>query len=454
MSLSSLLSIARTALLTHQRAVDVTGHNIANASTKGYTRQRLNLVAATPLHHPQGFIGRGVEIAGIERPRNAFLDSTFRQENGALAQFGTLRDALGEIEATLGEPSAFGLAASLDAFWSSWGDLANTPLSGALRAVVRGEADQLATQFQALSGRLDQVRSQELEKLRGEAAEVNRLLVQVADLNRQIVAAGGSGNNAPDLLDARDRILDELSQYVQINTVANGDGSIRVFGGDALLVDRAMFESIDVASDPYGLVNVEVVGGEQLKVTSGRFAAHLDLMNTAVPRIRGRLDDLAQALVEQVNTLHRSGATLAGVPAGDFFDPTKVTAATISLAAGVRLSSDAIAAGSGSGPGDGSVALGIAALRDARISGLGNSTMAEYYATIVSDVGQDVRAAEGFLTAQDVLVSNIDTQRQSESGVSLDEEMVNLILNQQAFAAAARLVTVADEMIQEVLRMV
>lgn len=454
MSLSSLLGIARSALQMHQRAIDVAGHNIANASTEGYNRQRLNVTTATPLMHPQGFLGRGVEVSGIERPRDEFLDTSFRRENGALAQFATLRDALGEIENAFGEPSEFALAAQLDAFFSAWSDLANNPLSSAVRSVVQSEGRQLTEFMNGLAGRIDAVQSQTLEQLRADIGDVNSSLKQIADLNRQIAAAGNGGTNAPDLLDKRDGLLDRLSEYLPITVVENNDGSIRVIGCDSLLVDGGATRPLEIASSTSGAVSVKVSDGPSLDLTAGKFAAHVDLINNVIPRVASELDGLAAALVEQVNTLHSSGYSVSGEPAGDFFGRWNVTAATISLATDVAASPDAIAAGTGSGPGDASIALNIAALREARLPSLGNRSIAEYYATMVTGVGSEVREADGFATAQDVLVANIQACRQSVSGVSIDEEMVNLIMHQQAYTAAARLVTVADEMLQEVLRMV
>lgn len=454
MSLSSLLSIAQSALQVHQREVDVAGHNIANASTEGYTRQRLNVSAATPLMHPQGSLGRGVQITGIERPRDDFLDNAFRRESGTLAQFATLRDALGEVENAFGEPSEFALAAQLDAFFSSWSDLANNPLSSAVRAVVQSEGRQLTDFMNGLAGRIDAVRSQTVEQMRAGIGDVNLFLGQIADVNRQIAAAGNGGTNAPDLLDKRDSILDQLGEYLPITVVKDRDGSIRVIGGDSLLVDGGATRPLEIMSSPSGDVTIRVSGGPQLDLSSGKFAAQADLINNAIPRVVSQLDGLAATLVEQVNTLHSSGYTVTGEPVGDFFNRSNVTAATISLAAEVAASADAIAAGTGSGPGDASIALNIAALRETRLPSLDNQSIAEYYATLVGGLGSEVREADGMATAQDALVANVQARRQSVSGVSIDEEMVNLILHQQAYAAAARLVTVADEMIQEVLRMV
>lgn len=453
MSISSLLGIARSALSAQQRAVDVAGHNIANASTEGYTRQRLRLIPARPLRHPEGFLGRGVRVDGVERARSEFLDATFRRESGALAQFSTLSQSLASVEDVLGEPSDFGLAASMDAFLSAWGDLSNNPLNGATRAVVRSQGRQLTDQFNRMSNRLDAIHGQTFESLRSDINDVNRMIVRIADLNRQIVTAGGGGGNAPDLLDERDLVLDKLAELLPVQIVENEAGSVRVFGGDALLVDGNFIRPLAVTSTNSGAVAI-TADLLTLKTTSGRLAAHLDLLNSAISIVRDQLDTLAAAVVSEVNTLHNGGATLGGAPAGDFFSATGVTAGSIVLAIKIDQSADNIAAGTGSGPGDGSVALNMAALRDVTLSSLGGLTMGGFYTSVVATLGQEVREADGFARAQDALVANAKTRRASMSDVSIDEELVSIIMHQQAFAAAARLVAVADEMIREVLRMV
>ena len=160
------------------------------------------------------------------------------------------------------------------------------------------------------------------------------------------------------------------------------------------------------------------------------------------------------ALVTEVNTLHRGGRTLDGFPAGDFFDPTGLTAGDLGLSEGVARSAGNIAAGASGGAGDGSIALGIAGLRSAGSAALGGESLGEFYTGLVATVAVMVRGAEQSAVAQDAMLANVRAQRSSVSDVSTDEEMVMLIRQQQAYSAASRLVNVADEMMQDVLRMV
>ncbi len=452
MALSNLLGIARSAIFTHQRAVDVTGHNIANAATEGYTRQRASIKAETPARMPWGFVGRGVKVDSIERSRNEFLDNAFRSENSALGKFSTLKDMLSEIEMIFGEPSENGLNATLDAFWDAWNDLANSPISTPARTVVQMQGRQVARQFNLIADRITDTRSSVIEQLSADVGDLNALATQVGALNQQIAS---SAKGVADLADERDRLLDQMSGLAPVSVAENSDGSVRVFAGDTMLVDGVATHPLAVHVAGDGSITLAAEGRSiPATLTDGRVAAYLDLLDTGIPEVRQQLDDLTEAVVSSVNSLHRSGATLAGGPAGDFFNPNGTTAISMALATDVNASVESIAAGSGSGPGDGSVALSIADLRNTGISSLGGATPSEYYTVLISELGQDVRSSRMFAEAQETLVSNFDGRRKSESGVSIDEEMINLISHQTAYAAATRLITVADEMMQDVLRMV
>ncbi len=264
MSLASLLSIARSALTTHQRAIDVTGHNIANASTPGYTRQRLAIVAETPFRTPLGTVGRGVTDQGVFAERNVFLDATVRREQGNLGRSDTLRDMLGQVEAVFGEPSESGLGATIDAFFSAFSDLANDPSSLAARSVVRQAGSSLIQQVGLIAGRLTDLATDTTTRTEGTVSQVNALALQIADLNRAIVVEGGPNRTAPDLEDQRGQLLDELSTMVQVRVIDRTDGTVGVIAGDTLLVDGKFAQQLEVRPLVGGGIGVAVVGSTRL----------------------------------------------------------------------------------------------------------------------------------------------------------------------------------------------
>lgn len=452
MSLQSLLSIARSALHTHQRAMDVTAHNIANANTPGYTRQRLDLTAETPQWGPLFPMGRGVTATTLTRIRDLFFDASYRDESGNAGRSGTLVDYLGRIEATMHEPSDTGLASGLDGLFRSFADLANDPSNRIARDQVRQSAGRLAQQLHALDAALGRVREDSLSDLRSQVDAVNSIAQQVAQLNGQIQATGGPSNSSPDLMDQRDRLLDQLAGYGDVRVLDRGDGTVGVMLGDTLLVDGGMTQTLQVTSAGAGY-GVSVAGGAAVRLQSGSLAGLADLTQNWLPSAQAQLDQLAQALVTQVNTLHRAGYNLNGATGVDFFDPAGVTAGSIQLSAAVTASSDAIAAAGTNAPGDGSVALQLAGLSQTGIASLGGKSLREHWIGIAGWMGSGVENSGRDREAAITLMDRADELRTSVSGVSVDEEMVELLGQQQAYTAAARLVQVASDVMDEVLRL-
>ena len=455
MSLASLLSIARTALITHQRALDVTGHNIANATTPGYTRQRLELAAEIPLWTPQGTVGRGVRGVGVFNARDMFLDAAFRREQGSFAHADTLRSALSRVESAFNEPSDIGIGAALDGIFNAFAELAESPASGSTRIATRAAADLLATRLREADGRLTAETTALRRSFDDTVARINELGQEIADLNRQIVALGGPLNTAPDLTDMRDQRLDELSSLAGVRVLERGHGSVAVLIGDAMLVDGAQAQQIETRFIPGGGLAAGLVGSARnLLPGSGQLMAFSELSTEGIPGVRAELDRLASALVTTMNGLHSSGTNHSGVTGINLFDPAGTTAATIRLSDEVLADAGNIVAGATAAPGDNTIALQLAALRTAGFPALNSDTPAGFYAGVVSSLGTIVRDAAQAAETAEVIASGIGAQRNAVHGVSTDEEMVKLIQQQQAFSAAARLVVVADEMMQDVLRMV
>jgi flagellar hook-associated protein 1 FlgK len=452
MSMQSLLSIARSALLVHQRAMDVTGHNIANASTPGYTRQRLELSAATPQWGALYPIGRGVTADALTRTRDRFFDASYREESGSLGLAKSLKDYLGRVEATMGEPSDSGIAAGLDGFFRSLSDLANDPANRIARDQVRQTATRLAQQVRSLDGTLGRIAQDGLADFRSQVGAVNSLAQQIAQLNGQIQATGGPAHTSSDLMDERDRLLDQLASYGDVRVMDRGDGSVGVMLGDTLLVDGGSVQALEVVTVGAGY-GVGVTGGGAVRLAGGSLAGLADLTQNWLPNAEAQLDQLAQALVTEVNAIHRNGYTLAGTTGVDFFDPAGTSAGNLQLSAAVLASSDNIAAAGTNASGDGAIAQQLAGLSQRGLASLGGKSLREHWIGMAGWVGSGVESATRDESAAMTLVDRSDELRTSVSGVSVDEEMVALLGQQQAYTAAARLVQVASDMMDEVLRL-
>lgn len=477
-TLGNILSNAGQALQAHQKATQVAGHNINNALTPGYSRQRAELKTAYPLQTPYGTIGGGVRLADITRARDTLLDVTVRRETAAAEGHRLRHQMLGEIEASLLEFGDQGFGTTLDAFWDSWADLANSPGNDAARLMVQNRGVQVAEHLNRLAGGIEELRTSAIQRLEDGVDQLNRLAANIADLNRQIIAAEAGGGTAADLRDSRDLALDELAKLTPVQVVERQNGGVGVMIGGITLVDDAVTRTLSAAIAPGDTMVVRTDTGTRLEGAEGQLGALTQLLNTDLPGMRTQLDDLARGLVESVNALHRQGVArdpATGDPIGDlnFFHVDAdgidgVHAGNIRLADEVGSDPAYIAIGrgrSGGPPGtDGEyqagvtdIALEIARLREqpgADGGYLDNRTAASYYQGIVTGLGAKISAANAGATAHETLARQAEIRRESVSGVSTDEEMIKLIQSQTAYQAAAKVIAAVDEMLQTVINLV
>lgn len=484
MGLSFLgLEIARRALLASRQAMDVVGHNVANANTPGYSRQRVDLRTTPPFpevtsldYRQVGQLGTGVEVAAVNRLRDLFLDRQYRDQASAAGRWGTREQVLSEVEAIFNEPSAISLRAALDRFWNSWAELANNPESLAARQVVLQQGVALVEAFQNVDRQLKALGDNLNAGVETKVSEINVLAERLASLNAQIGAAAGAGLAPNDLLDQRDLALDQLARLVPISVVYGADGRVRVTVDGTPLVEEGQANPLAVAADP-GNANQWAVRwrdfNTSLTVSGGELGAYLELRDATVASYRAQVADLAWSIANAVNSVHAAGFDLngnkvSGPPPKDwqnfFIDPTagglppglpstRSQFVLERLAVNPALQADVrrLAASTSGAPGDGSNALAAAALRRQTRADLGNTAPDDFYRATVGRLGTEAAEAKRLKDSQAVLVQQIDNQRQNVSGVNLDEEMVDMIRYQHAFNAAARLVNVMDDMLDTVI---
>ncbi len=459
-SLNGILSVAKTGLLSQQLALQVTSHNLANATTEGYSRQRAELVPGTPIRLPEGLLGTGVRVADITRARDQLLDGVYRRESALFHGFQTEYQALSSVESVFGELGATGLGDSLDAFWDSWSDLSNDPTSSAARSIVVSNGQALVDHFRRIDGSLDTVIGQEVDRLRTSVDQVNDIIDQVAALNVDIAAARANGTSAPDLEDRRDVLLDQLSTYVPIEVNPRDNGAVGVVVNGISVVEGISHQTLSLTSAG-GVWSLTTAGGLTVPVSSGRIGGGLETINDDFSRFRADLDTLAQGLVEAVNAIHVNGTNPLGTTGLNFFDDfgdvTTVTAGTLTLDATVASDAQNVAAGSPDGggayqAGANDIALALADLRTTAPGGiLGASTINGAHRDLVADVGLTAAAARDAADNHSVLLSSSGERRESVSGVATDEELVKVVQLQAAYAAASRIITVVDEMYQTLL---
>jgi len=446
----SSLEIGRTALFVNRQAMDVVGHNIANIETPGYSRQRLTPEAWAPygvtkIANSLSQRGMGVTAGQVERLRTAFLDDQYQKEVANLAEWETRRNTLEQLEVIINEPSEAGLRSVLDQFWSAWHELANNPESLAVRTLVRERGQIVADTFQHLDRQLRDLAQDLDSNIRSQASEINSQITAVAALNRQIANIESLGNKANDLRDQRQILLEKLARLAGIKAREMPGGMVRLTLGGKTILDGEAAMPIKVENDPANGNQARLLWGDTgipLEVTTGSLGAYLSLRDQLVPDYQRQLNQVASTLRDSVNAAHRAGYGLDGSTGLDFFRGT-AGASDLGLAPEVAADPKKIAASASGGVGDGTNALAIAQVKVSRVDDAWRSVIG----TLGVQSGEAARLAEN----QDLLVHQIDRQRQSVAGVSLDEEMTSLIRFQQAYAAAARYVSAADEMLDIVI---
>jgi flagellar hook-associated protein 1 FlgK len=435
-----------------QAAVQVASHNIANANTPGYSRQREVLTANAPEHTPQGVFGTGVSMTTVQRARDGMLDQQFRDGAAQSAGYSTRSESLQRIENVFGEPSETGLAFALDQFQNAWSELSANPSNASAKMVVQQRGQALASTFNNIANSIDSLKSETVTRAQAFVDDINRIASQIADLNKQIVPMESGGNTASDLRDQRDVLLDQLSKVASVRVIENSDGSNNVLLGTLSLVDGNSSKQVTLTAG--STMSVTIAGStDALRNIGGSLGALQGVYNTDIPTVRTSLDTLARAVVTDVNAVHRTGWTAAAGTNVDFFDatPGNDTAGRIRLSATIAGNANAVAAGSiVNEPGDNSVALAMSALRDAAPSSTGGTFGADLRA-VVGNVASQLNQAKNSSTVYDTLAQQSDQRRTSVFGVSVDEELIQIMRQQQSYAAASRIVKTVDEMMQTLL---
>lgn len=455
-SLGTILSVASTGLRAQQEAVNVTAHNIANAASPGYSAQRPVLAALAPLRTPAGVFGTGVWISDVQRLRDTYLDAAFRREASFVAGEEARAGVLAQIETLLGEPGEGGLSDLLDRFFSAWSGLATHPTSAVARRGVVDQGALLAGRMRGLAGGLDRFRQDAEERLVAVVRRASELAAEVARINLEVTAAEAGGHTAGDLRDARDRALDEMAALLPVQVLERANGSVGVLVNGLSVVDGASHTPLEIRISG-GVVGVALSGRPgMVACEAGVVAGLLRLLNSDLPQFRSRLDELAAALVVEVNAIHRTGTAPNGTTGMDFFQPAGVTAASISLSPAVEGDPRLVAAGTG-GPGGeyragvNDVALALAGLRDRASSFLGR-TYGEHLRGLATELGSALRSSLDTVQVHRTLREQVETRRSSFSGVSTDEELVRLMEFQTAYAAAARVIAATQEMLEALVR--
>lgn len=512
------LETSKRGMFTQQTALYTVGHNISNANTPGYSRQRVNMQATLPypgigLNAPKvpGFIGTGVESHSIQRVRDQFIDRQLRQETNQLGYWDSKSKAITQMEDIMSEPSEFGLNKSLDLFWNSLQELSTSPENAGTRKVVTERGVTAAESFNYIHKQLIEVQGNLKNEIDVSTKDINSILKQIASLNENISKVEPNGYMPNDLYDARDILVDELSQYlpIQVDYVKNGGNSLAIAEGNMTISvktkngglikvvegkEASQFEHnlpVGDSKDPFQyftingvpavippLTDVQLDYGDLLPA-QGKMLSLINSYgygNTGqgdYPEMLTELNKMAQEFAKAFNEIHSSGF---GLPTKDaagnlipsetghnfFVDPNApldpndrgdtITAGNIAVNKVVRDDPSKVAASDViNQEGNGKNALLLSEFKTKSIAGLNNASTQSFYQSLIGKLGVDGEQANRLAETSAVKQLTIMNSRASVSSVSLDEEMTNMIIFQQAYNASARMITVVDETLDKII---
>lgn len=504
------LETARRGMFTQQSALHTTGHNIANANTPGYTRQRINFAQSEPypavgMNRPNipGQVGTGVKAESVQRIRESFLDIQYRGENNKLGYWETRAESYKKMEEIMNEPSDSGLAQTMDMLWQALQDLAVNPMNPGARSVVRQRGVAVAETFQYLSSSLSSIRQDIKNEITVTEKEINSLTEQIYKINEQIADVEPHGYLPNDLYDERDRLIDQLSSLVNIKVDyrSNGGKPSEIAEGTAvitmvnetgsslgILVGPGGYNQISVAYDGLDAsVKTIKIGSNSINFDSmqskGKLQALVEsfgyetkdasnntIVNGIYSNMLSELDNMAYTFADEFNKQHVQGVTPNQIngnlgPTPPFFKDNanaviapankKGFAARIEVHDSIMNSLDDIANASASNPtlGDATNILALADVinKQYNYGNNMNSNFRNYYEVLIGGMAVDSQEAVRLSGNSGTLRQAVEERRMSVSSVSLDEEMTNMIQFQHAYNASARMITVQDELLDKII---
>lgn len=450
------------ALNAQSRGIEIAGKNLANVNNTAYSRQRVLYGDRGTVQMSDGAQSLGLEALGVQQLRDGLLDrqllreislsaSVSSQQKGYQRAQAGLAEGISSASSASGASNTTGLGATLSDFFSAFQGLASSPTDSGVRQTLLQKAAILTDGFNRTDARLAQVQSDLDTQIASDVTVVNNLLQTIATLNDQIgrVEIGNPGS-AVDLRDQRQAKLEELATKIPIEVREATDGQVQVVmkdlaRSDVLLVDLA------VVTGPVTFTGTSLTAGGagvEVALASGSIFGAIEASGGAIQALRSALDGMARQLVTSVNAAYNPTA----VAGGDFFDAAGTQARSISLAPG--LSAAGIRAGVGAA-GDNSIALAVAAIAVRSFSTAAgdhlDGTIQEFYASAVSSLGQALSTANANVESQTSVERLVRSQRDSVSGVSLDEEMADLVRYQRAYQAASRVFSIIDDLLNNIV---
>ena len=445
MSILRIFETSKRSLLNHQSAINTTANNVANVYTEGYSRRQIDLSKLS-----LGFGNMSDE--SVTRVKTQFLDNQIWFENQAFGKQSMNEMLLNQVETVFGEPGDSGLSSILTEFWNSWSNLSNNPESDSARALVRDKGVMLCNTFNRLDNNLKNLQIQSGQEIQQKVNEVNLLINQLGSLNKQI-----DMHRSSDLYDQRDLLLTELSEKIDINVSENDSGTVEVLSGGYIIISEDFTNQLKVnttqGNDGSFHTEIKTVQGDNsINISSGELGGLLEFYNTHISSYIKSMDELATTITKEVNKTHSKGFNLSGLTDINFFNSSVTGSGDMAVSKEILSDVSLISTSRESNTeGDGNIAQSISDLQFDSI--IKNKTVIDNYNSIISDVGSKVQESKFIRQNQQKIVEQLNINKASMTGVSLDEEMTQLIQYEQAYEAAAKMISTVDELMQTILSM-
>ncbi|MEE9384458.1 MAG: flagellar hook-associated protein FlgK [Nannocystaceae bacterium] len=453
--INDILNTGRSALLSQQAAISVTARNTANANTVGYHKRDVILTSQV---NPRGLVA-----SDARRDTDAYLARKMLTAEGGVGSASAKRPSLTAMEQLFADREG-GLGDTLDAFFNALRNLEVSPMNLDLRRNVLTTGETVAQTVSAVAESLTLERRQADQVVDGIVARVNDLTADIASINKQ---TSNTPAAAEELLDRREVLATELARYVDVSTFVRGDGQMVVlFAGGSVLVDRDRAAQLTSTPDAtYGdMRRVDFVGRNGTitdvtsKISTGQLGGAIALRDATITSFIDRLDQFAFDLATEFNTVHRAGFGTDASSGRNFFDPpagVAQAASTFALVAGLSGNPDQIAAASSAVNaigGNGNL-LALQALEDQRLAASGVRSFVEELADMLGEIGRSVQSNEQAYETASIESEQLILLNASATGVSIDEEMIDLTRYQRGYQAGARLIHTVNTMFDAIMQL-
>lgn len=452
MSLTRIFDVSQRSLATYQKALDVTAHNVANANNEDYSRQKVQFSSSNPDTIDNYSIGAGVQISQISRVRDEYLDKSIAENNAKYYSNDKKSNLLGRVEGMFLELTGTGVSDSINKFFNSWSELSNSPTSLTLRDNVVSSAKQLAQMVYDVNNNMDSMRNDLMSEFSSQVDELNRNLSSLYDINQKIAESKSSNIEINSLLDQRDKLVADISKLGNVTVQIDTNNTAKVTIGGIPANDSYGATEFKVGMEDNQLTIVNSRNSSAAILKGGELHAIADVYSNALPEAKNEFNSIIETLATAVNDIHSGGNTMTDPPQTgiDFF--SEYENGNLVINSDILNDSANIAASLDATDGNGENANKIAELADQKL--FGTQSISEKYSTLVTKIGSDKQLAENLADANGLILDQLTVRKNSVSAVSVDEEMTNILKFQRSYDASAKLIKVADDMLQTILNLV